>query len=119
VVLGANPIYLLGIDGKHQGRRSHYHAGYPRQQVPKTAASFVHHFEYVAKSIRKAGIRVVNLNPQSAVRCFPFSTIDKVLGNDEKRNNEKEMEGSGIPGGTMRGDESGMVPATGTPEESA
>lgn len=81
VTLGANPIYLLGIDGKHKGRRSHYHSGYPRPQMPKTAQSFVHHFEYVAGPIKKAGIRVVNLNPDSGVRCFPFSTLEKVLAN--------------------------------------
>jgi hypothetical protein len=79
VTLGANPIYLLGIDGKHQGKKSHYHSGYPREQQPVTAKSFVHHFEFVARPLKHAGIRVVNLNPNSAVRCFHFSTIDEVV----------------------------------------
>lgn len=77
--LGCNPIYLLGIDGKHEGKRSHYHSGYPRPQLPQTMKSFINNFGYAAKGIKKAGIRVINLNPRSAVKCFPFSTIDKVL----------------------------------------
>ena len=81
VTLGANPIYLLGIDGKHKGKKSHYHSGYPRPQMPKTAKSFVGHFGFVSGPLKKAGIRVVNLNPDSAVRCFPFSTIERVLAN--------------------------------------
>lgn len=77
--LGCNPIYLLGIDGKHKGNKSHYHSGYPRHQAEKTASSFVHHFERVAGAIKRNKIQVVNLNPRSAVRCFKFSTIDEVL----------------------------------------
>ena len=79
ITLGCAPIYLLGIDGKHEGKRSHYHGGYPRPQMAQSMKSFVNNFGYVAKPIKKAGIRVINLNPRSAVRCFPFSTIDEVL----------------------------------------
>jgi len=82
VTLGCNPVYLLGIDGKHEGKRSHYHSGYPRPQLPQTMKSFVNHFGFVAKPIKKAGVRVINLNPRSAVKCFPFSTIDVVLKNE-------------------------------------
>jgi len=109
VTLGCNPIYLLGIDGRHEGKRSHYHSGYPgRPQMAKTAASFVPTFNRVAKPIKKAGVKVISLNPRSAVRCFPFSTIDEVLRNDKIRDNEKEMGGLGISPESTDGDESRM-----------
>lgn len=79
IVLGCDPIYLMGIDCKHQGKKSHYHAGYPQSQVEKTAKSFANHFEFVSRPIKRQGIRVVNLNSDSGLRCFPFSTIDEVL----------------------------------------
>lgn len=77
--LACKPIYLLGIDGRHEGKRTHYHSGYPRRQADKTAASFVNHFKFVSGPLKRNKFRVVNLNPHSAVRCFPFSTIDEVL----------------------------------------
>ena len=79
--------------------------------------SFVNNFGYAAKGIRKTDIRVINLNPRSAVKCFSFSTIDKVLKNDKIRNNEKKMGGSDISPESTSDDESGV--GSGTAEKGA
>lgn len=82
VCLGANPIYLLGIDCKFSGSQSHYHGGYPGRMPEGVFKSFTRDFERINRFIRKTQFRVVNLNPTSALRCFSFSTIDKVLDNE-------------------------------------
>jgi hypothetical protein len=83
VCLGANPIYLLGIDCKFSGGRSHYHSGYPGRMPERVFQSFITDFHRLNKFLARTSFRVVNLNPDSGVRCFPFSTIDEVL-NDGK-----------------------------------
>ena len=80
VCLGADPIYLLGIDGKTRGGKTHYHDGYlTRKLSNRTLNSFVIEFHKLGRLLRRTKSRVVNLNPHSAVRCFPFSTPDEVL----------------------------------------
>lgn len=81
ICLGADPIYLLGIDCKFSGGRAHYHSGYPRTMHERIFVSFIGNFNRLNSMISGKGINVINLNPDSGVRCFPFSTIDKVLGN--------------------------------------
>jgi len=81
VCLGANPIYLLGIDCKFEGNKTHYHSGYPAKMPESVFKSFAHNFERMHRFLSRTRFRVVNLNPQSGVRCFPFLTFDEVLGN--------------------------------------
>ena len=76
--LGCDPIYLLGYDMSHDAGVSHYHGGYPIAQREITVVRFRHKFESVAQRILKR-TNVYNLNPDSALRCFPFANIDDVL----------------------------------------
>lgn len=78
--LHANPIYLLGIDCKFTGGKTHYHGKYPATMTENVFKSFIRDFERLNKFIQRTQFKVVNLNPDSGVRCFPFSTIDEVLG---------------------------------------
>lgn len=80
VCLRANPIYLLGFDFKFDGGKSHFHSGYGFPMRESVAKSFIRDFERVNRFLVRTRFRVVNLNPKSALRCFPFSTIDEVLG---------------------------------------
>ena len=86
ITLGANPIYLLGFDmaaGRGNSLRW-WHDGYSgcphnnggsaniykgwREALADDAPALTEHTE------------IVNLNPHSGVKVFPFSTLHKVLG---------------------------------------
>jgi len=73
VCLGANPIYLLGFDMKGiDGKQAHWHSGYPKTQPDKVYAKFKKYFESVALILKERGIKVINLNRDSALKCFEF-----------------------------------------------
>jgi len=84
--LKARPIYLLGYDMRHENGQAHFHSGYGGVAREKTALSFANEFRYIDKSLTdKSGI--VNLNPRSALRFFPFGNIDEVLKDGPARKN--------------------------------
>lgn len=75
-ILGANPICLIGYDFKGQGGASaNWHNAYPAewQRQEGIYKEYVECFESI-KSILKG--KVINLNPDSALTCFPFSTVE-------------------------------------------
>jgi len=80
--LKANPIYLLGYDMKHHGGITHFYPAYPIRQSTAVVERFRPYFNKAAPGLVKQGIKVVNLNPNSALRCFPFDTIENVLKED-------------------------------------
>jgi hypothetical protein len=77
--LGANPVYLLGYDCKRTPENSHFHSGYGRVMSDAVLARMTKDFDDIVALLREAGTRVINLNPDSAIRCFPFSTVEEVL----------------------------------------
>jgi hypothetical protein len=79
VCLGANPIYLLGFDCSRTAEKSHWHEGHPVPQNPKHLDGFIPRFNRAAEIIKAAGVRVVNLNPASALKCFEYGTIEEAL----------------------------------------
>jgi hypothetical protein len=81
LIMGCDPIYLLGIDGRHT-KKAHYHSGYPnRAQTPKTAKSFIKHFEYLGREAKKKKISIYNCSMISSVNCFERKTIEEVINN--------------------------------------
>lgn len=74
--LGANPIYLMGYDCKRTPEDGHFHSGYGKSISDSTLVRLVKDFDGIAPMLRAAGVRVINLNPDSAIRCFPASTFD-------------------------------------------
>ena len=84
VCLGANPIYLLGFDMKHSenedgSKKTHYHDGHPKEQQTREVESYPQYFERIAPILLKKRVRVINLNPDSALSCFPKQTAEEVL----------------------------------------
>ena len=74
VCLGANPIYLLGYDMKGK----HWHDDYPIKQPVEVYDKFIERFSKVAPEIKQHGIRVINLNPDSALKCFEFGQLEDI-----------------------------------------
>jgi hypothetical protein len=80
LILGANPIYLLGYDcARGPAGEKNYHNGYPGHGNPDAMDIFRRAFEAGAAMLAPGGPRVVNLNPKSALQCFEFGDIDRVL----------------------------------------
>lgn len=79
VCLGANPIYLLGYDMKGEnGKQAWYHSGYPQAQVDNVYKKFIPYYKHTAPLLEEKGIKVVNLNPESELRCFEFQDAGKL-----------------------------------------
>ncbi len=76
-LLGADPIYLLGVDCNHVGQKTvNFHEFYPNTAEWRTGDvqydSFKSEFEvWAALHLRNSGKSVINLNPDSAVNCWP------------------------------------------------
>jgi len=86
ICLQANPIYLLGFDMKHEinydGKEvQNYHSGYPHYQPESVVHSFIKGFAELKSELQVShrSLRIINLNPDSALRCFEFGHIKEVL----------------------------------------
>lgn len=84
IALGCKQIGLLGFDLKVDFKNSgtHWHKGYVNQRfstMQKKLDKFKKCFEEFSEVIKQQGINVVNLNPQSALKCFPFSKVKEFL----------------------------------------
>lgn len=79
ICLGANPIYLLGFDMKGKdGQQAWWHDGYPDNQNDGVYKGFIVDFKGVASKLKKENIRVINLNPESKLRCFKFGKFNDI-----------------------------------------
>jgi len=84
IALGCTQIYLLGCDLKVDSvsKKTHWHDGYAHQKfesVQNILPKFIKEFSSFSSIINKQGISVVNLNPDSALTCFPTEVIQNVL----------------------------------------
>ncbi len=75
VAMGCNPIILLGFDMGHDGGKTHWHNGYPAKSCNPLTRTWIQGFDQAAPLLANAGIQVINANPQSNIRCFPFGNV--------------------------------------------
>lgn len=83
-ILGASPIYLLGYDFKgRRGYSANWHSSYPAEWRQEEAVyrSYADAFDTIRPSVRG---RVINLNPDSGLRCFEFGAPEIVGMNGQK-----------------------------------
>ena len=108
--LGAKPIYLLGYDCAFQGKQTHFHSGYGMVQHEGSVKSFIKDFDRLNRYIVRTSAKVINLNPKSGCRSFPFSTFEEVLNERAKRqglgDDVAPVQGPGN-GGPSPGDQEG------------
>ena len=83
VCLGANPIYLLGFDmnSNGTGKQSWFHPGYENPGKDSVYGGWIEHLNDAAPIIKELGIKVINLNPESGVRCFEFGEFEGIKDN--------------------------------------
>lgn len=82
VLMGCSPIYLLGFDCRTSEGMVHFFGDHPAPL--SNALPFKHmvrSFEAAEKQLkrRKYPSRVINLTRQSALTCFPRSTVDLIF----------------------------------------
>lgn len=86
-LMGAKVIVLMGFDM----RPGNYHADHKLPHVEgQHRDKFIPALEAMAPQLERAGVTVLNTNPRSALRCFPFADIEELLSMDNLAAVEKE-----------------------------
>jgi len=81
IALGATTIYLLGYD-MQAIKYTHCHNGYDDRTLENfniKLKDYRKEIESLAASIKELGINVINLNPESQLKCFPFGNMSDAL----------------------------------------
>jgi len=78
--MGANPIILMGFDM----RPGNWHDLHKLPHVEgQHRDKFIPALERMAVELERDGVTVLNTNPRSALRCFPFANIEELLMHDD------------------------------------
>lgn len=74
--LGAREIVLTGFDMRHIGGRAHWHRDHAKMNAPALHLRvWIRQFEALARDLERAGVRVINATPGSALPWFPFGPL--------------------------------------------
>lgn len=77
--LGAHTVLLCGFDMR-KNKHAHFFGDHPPELRNESLYdSFIQHFTRAAQEYERRGIRVINCTPGSALKCFPFSTLEGAL----------------------------------------
>ena len=76
ILLGANPIYLLGFDMQIVNNKRHFFGDHPGSlNKPSPYGQFVAAFRTTVTDIARAGIKIINCTPGSALDAYPMGNI--------------------------------------------
>ena len=75
ILLGASKIYLAGFDctKTENGLQTHFHSGHPETQKDSIFEGFIKSFKLFAPQVPE-NVQVLNMNPNSGIKDFPFYT---------------------------------------------
>lgn len=83
VHLGAKLIVLLGFDMQAQMvngmPKMHWFGDHPGGTSSTVFSQMLPNFPTLIEPLKKAGVRVVNCTPGSALKCFPMTSIEEAL----------------------------------------
>jgi hypothetical protein len=82
VLLGVREIILLGFDLHAPGRRRHWHPDHPIGMNNPDTSNFegwLKRFDELPPDLERAGVRVINCSPGSALKVFPSSALEDAL----------------------------------------
>lgn len=86
-LMGARVIILMGFDM----RPGNYHNDHLKPHIPgQHRYKFIPTLENMAPKLLKHGVTVLNANPRSALRCFPFADIEELLMEQDLATIERE-----------------------------
>ena len=77
---GAAKVLLIGYDMRFPNGRSHWHGGHPVKTAEDLYSTYARSYTSMLPALKKLGVEVVNCTPDSAIRCFRFSTLEAELG---------------------------------------
>jgi len=78
--LGYRRMYLLGYDMGRIGKATHWHNGHPRIDPVSIYTTMMKHYANLVEPAKKAGVEIINLNPESNLKLFPFMDEYEAIG---------------------------------------
>lgn len=86
-LMGARVVVLMGFDM----RPGNYHSDHKLPHLDgQHRNKFIPTLEDMAPALLSRGVTVINTNPRSALRCFPFADIEELLMADDLSKIERE-----------------------------
>lgn len=80
LILGAKRVFLLGFDFKpDEGGCPNWHKNQIQDLKAGVYGRMLENFEYVKRDLHKFGAEIINLNPSSELKIFPFQRPEEVL----------------------------------------
>lgn len=77
---GASTVVLLGYDCQYTDGKRHWHGDHPRGLGNAgSVAKWVRGFEELATAMEKSDVRVLNATRETALTCWPRSSLDEAL----------------------------------------